>query len=144
MADYFKPTGNNGSMMIRTTNDIVEFFLRGDSNTKLEAVPWAYTLNGKTEWRSLTLDNLASYVKIHLMQVTYSQTVIFSLGDTNTYDMGGPTEFSVYVSRGDSGRGVDIRVGTTLRKAIPYINVNGVWKVSEPWAKAAGVWKQTG
>jgi hypothetical protein len=39
--------------------------------------------------------------------------------------------------------GARVKVGTTWKRAVPYVRVNGVWKVARPWVRNAGVWKGT-
>jgi hypothetical protein len=149
VTDYTKPTGTAGIMTIRDNGTTVELWLYIPEASYINDLPWAFTVNGRTEWRVFERpdkDNDAPAIvnhQLHKMDVTYSQSVGFLLGDTNNAEIGGPTDFYVYLNRGAGGSGAHLTVGTSLRKAIPYVNVNGVWRVAEPWSKIAGEWKQT-
>jgi len=102
VADYTKPTGNYGTMMIRVNATTVQFYLKVASTTTYNhAMPYGWTVNGQTG--SSTYDFTAgstSYRLIRQFNVTTSQTVTFRLGDTNTSGLGGPTTLSVAVDRG--------------------------------------------
>lgn len=39
--------------------------------------------------------------------------------------------------------GARIFVGTQWVRAVPYVRINGTWKVVRPWVRSAGVWKET-
>lgn len=39
--------------------------------------------------------------------------------------------------------GAVITVGSTKKRAVPYIRQSGVWKLAQPWVKHGGVWKKT-
>lgn len=100
MADYKKSTGTTGVMMIRDTGSIVEFWLNSyNSTTYNAALPWGGTVNGSTFSRTSNYSKGAGWVKLGSWVVSYSQTVTFRLGSTGTSGFGGPTTFSVSISR---------------------------------------------
>lgn len=39
--------------------------------------------------------------------------------------------------------GAQVLVGTTWRRAVPYVRVAGVWRVARPWVKDEGTWKES-
>ena len=39
--------------------------------------------------------------------------------------------------------GARVKTGSIVKEAIPYVNVDGVWKLARPWGRIAGVWKET-
>lgn len=39
--------------------------------------------------------------------------------------------------------GARLLVGTTWRRAVPYVRVGGVWHLARPWVKVSGVWKES-
>ena len=38
--------------------------------------------------------------------------------------------------------GARVKVGSTYKDAVPYVNDNGVWKIARPWSRIGGVWKE--
>jgi len=149
MPDYTKATGSASTMTIRDNGSTIEFWLTMPGTARSSDIPWASTIDGRTEWRVFDTPSHAGVdpptrtYQFLTRAVTYSQTVGFQLGDTNITEVGGPTDFYQYLKREAGGSGAHLQSGNTIRKAIPYVNVNGVWRVAEPWSRIAGEWKQT-
>lgn len=103
MVDYTKATGDGGQMMIRDTGTYVEFWIKsGFSSTSKPDLPWAYIVNGvSSSWKHYDYNAGSGYEKLGSWKVTYSQTVTFKLGDTNTLGLGGPTTFSHSIKRAE-------------------------------------------
>ncbi len=101
MTDYNKPTGSSGTMRIRDTGTLVEFWLNsGNSSTYVHELPWQYTINGSTSsWREFDYNAGAGWQKLGSWNITYNQTVTFKIGATGTSGFGGPTTHSVAISR---------------------------------------------
>lgn len=100
MPDYTRSTGSSGTMMIRDTGTIVEFWLKGASGTFNYDLPWRYTINGVTSSeQSFNFKSGGQYQKLGSWSVSTDQTVSFILGDTNTSGLGGPTTLSVTLNR---------------------------------------------
>lgn len=100
MTDYKKSTGSSGVMMIRDTGSYVEFWLNSyNSTTYNYNLPWGGTVNGSTFTRTSSYSKGAGWVKLGSWYVSSSQTVTFRLFDTGTSGFGGPTTFSVSISR---------------------------------------------
>jgi hypothetical protein len=100
MVDWTKATGNSGTMMIRDTGSVVEFWLRAGSSTFNHDLPWKYTVNGSTSsWREFDFVSGGDWQKLGGWTINYSQTVTFYLGDTGTSGLGGPTTFSHAIDR---------------------------------------------
>lgn len=101
MVDYHKSTGSSGTMMIRDTGSVVEFWITsGNGSTFAYDMPWAFVVNGVTSsWREFRYEAGAGYERLSSWTVSTSQTVTFKLGDTDTGGLGGPTNFSVAISR---------------------------------------------
>jgi len=98
--DYTRSTGSTGTMMIRDTGTTVEFWLKAGSATFNHQLPWAYVVNGSSSsWREFDFVSGGSWQKLAGWAVSTSQTVTFKLGDTGTSGLGGPTNFSVAISR---------------------------------------------
>lgn len=101
MVDYDKPTGSSGTMRIRDTGSVVEFWLNsGNSSTFVHELPWQYTVNGSTSsWREFDYTAGAGWQKLGSWNITYNQTVTFRIGDTGTSGFGGPTTHSHAINR---------------------------------------------
>jgi hypothetical protein len=100
MTDYKKATGSSATMMIRDTGSVVEFWINSNnSSTWNSALPWGYTVNGVTGSGTKSYSPGAGWVKLGAWTVTTNQTVTFRLGASGTSGFGGPTTFSVAISR---------------------------------------------
>lgn len=36
-----------------------------------------------------------------------------------------------------------VKFGLVWHETVPYVNVNGIWKVARAWGKVAGTWRET-
>lgn len=100
MPDYTKSTGSTGSMMIRDTGSVVEFWLKAGSATWVPQMPWRYKANDSTTaWKTISYQGSGSYKQLGSVTVSTSQTVSFYLGETNTNGLAGPTTLSASLSR---------------------------------------------
>lgn len=101
MTDYTHSTGSAGTMMIRDTGTTVEFWLRCSSTSTFNhQLPWTFIVNGsQNSWLEFDFESGGAWQKLGYRTITYSQTVTFKLGDTGTSGLGGPTNFSQYISR---------------------------------------------
>jgi Fibronectin type III domain len=101
MTDWTKSTGGTGTMMIRDTGDVVEFWFRaGYSSDWANDLQFSYTVDGDLTNKSIDYPTGADWKKIGSDTATYSQTVTFKLkSDTNISGIGGPTTFTHSVSR---------------------------------------------
>jgi Fibronectin type III domain len=100
MTDYTKATGSTGTMKIRDTGTVVEFWLIAGSQTYNYNLPWGYTVNGTTDTsNSFRFESGGSWQKLGAWTVSYEQTVTFYLYDTGTSGLGGPTTFSQLIPR---------------------------------------------
>lgn len=145
MPDFTTPTGTAGTLIIRDDGvNNVDLIVRNAAGSAIQEIPWTYTLNGVKE--SLRNESLleGEVEKLFIrLFVGAAQTITFHLGDTNSTELAGPTDLSAYIQRGTVQGTVNITVGNLVKKAIPYINVNGVWKQAEPYSRFEGNWKQT-
>jgi hypothetical protein len=100
MTDYTKATGASGTMMIRDTGTSVEFWLKAGSATYNHQLPWGYGVNGVTDkTNSFNFVAGGNWQKLAGWGVSTNQTVTFYLLATGTSGLGGPTTFSVNISR---------------------------------------------
>jgi len=101
VTDWTKTTGTNGTMMIRDTGDVVEFWFKaGHSSDWVNGLQFSYTVNGDTDNKTINYPTGADWYKVGSKTATYSQTVTFRLlSDTSISGIGGPTTFSHSVNR---------------------------------------------
>ena len=101
MTDYDKATGSTGTMRIRDTGTVVEFWITsGNGTTYTSSMDWGFTVNGNTD-NTNTYNYTAgnTWRKLASWTVSTSQTVTFRLYDTGTSGLGGPTTHSVAITR---------------------------------------------
>jgi len=106
MTDYTRSTGNSGTMMIRDQNPggasgNVEFWLNSNNGTTFNhALPWSYVINGSYSGPLTHNYNAGSgWNLLGLWNISSSQTVNFSIGNTGTSGFGGPTSFNQFIQR---------------------------------------------
>ncbi len=141
------------SFTIRTDRNSTEEYTQGtgendepvgDENVVLTPnMPWSVTVDGVQQPIQTVAINTRRTNFVGYVYVNTSQTITFHLGETNTTELGGPANYSAYVSRGDTLSVGRITQGGGTRRAIPYVRVAGVWRKAEPYVKYAGEWKQT-
>jgi hypothetical protein len=105
MSDATRATGSSGTMMIRdlgngSAHGAVEFWLNSNnSSTWSDHIPWGFTINGATGSGTYNYPAGAGWRRLGSWHVTTAQTVTFRLGATGTSGFGGPTNFSVAITR---------------------------------------------
>lgn len=101
MTDYTKTTGVNGKMMIRDLNPKIEFWFKaGYASDWWNGMPFNWTANGKTTYKTINYPKGAEWYKVGEVTVTTSQTVTFRLLEkSSATGIGGPTTFSQYIQR---------------------------------------------
>lgn len=101
MVDYKKTTGVNGTMMIRDTGSDVEFWFKaGYSSDWWNGMPFNWTANGKTTYKTINYPTGANWYKVGEVRITDSQTVTFRLLEgSSATGIGGPTTFSQAIKR---------------------------------------------
>jgi hypothetical protein len=101
MVDYKKTTGVNGTMMIRDTGSDVEFWFKaGYSSDWWNGMPFNWTANGNTTYKTINYPTGADWYKVGEVRVTDSQTVTFRLLEkSSATGIGGPTSFSQAIKR---------------------------------------------
>lgn len=101
MTDWTKTTGSTGTMMIRDTGGVVEFWFKaGYSNDWYNGLDFSYTVDGHTTNKSIDYPTGADWKKVGSDDATYNQTVTFKLVTaTGISGMGGPTTFTHSVTR---------------------------------------------
>ena len=100
MTDWTKSTGSSGTMLIRDTGTLVEFWIKAGSSTFAYQMPWGYTVNGTTDnTNEFRFESGGAWQKIRTWTVSTDQTVTFRLFDTGTSGLGGPTTLSAAITR---------------------------------------------
>lgn len=101
MTDWTKTSGENGTMMIRDTGDVVEFWFKaGHPSDWVNGLQFSYTVDGDTTNKTINYPQGAAWYKIGSDTAHHNQTVTFKLiTDTSIAGIGGPTTFTHAVSR---------------------------------------------
>lgn len=98
--DYLKSTGTTGTMRLRDTGSLVEFWINsGDVFTPYPALSWGFTLNGVTDTRTTNVPANAGWKYLGAWTIADTQTVTFRLFATGKAGLGGPTTLSVSIVR---------------------------------------------
>lgn len=87
--------------MIRDTGSDVEFWFKaGYSSDWWNGMPFNWTANGKTTYKTINYPTGANWYKVGEVRVTKSQTVTFRLLEgSSATGIGGPTTFSQAIAR---------------------------------------------
>lgn len=94
MVDYTKPTGTTGTMYIRDLGVEVQFLIRsGQSATNVGNLPWSGIVNGVGVGGGFGYPSGNPLVYVSSWNVTYNQSVRFSIANSGTQGLGGPTDF---------------------------------------------------
>lgn len=127
MTDYQKSTGSSGTMMIRDTGSVVEFWLKAGSGTYNYQLPWKYNVGGSlSSTKYFRFEPGGSWQKLGAWNITTSRTVTFYIGDTGTNGLGGPTTFSVAIKRDTAPPAPDLIItGRTSVSISVDVNNNG-------------------
>lgn len=100
MTDWTTPTGRTGTMMIRDTGTVVEFWLKAASDTyNYYGIYWSYSANGKNSSARKVFPSGGNWLKLGSVTVTTDQTVGFYIRKTGTTGLGGPTAFLHSITR---------------------------------------------
>lgn len=144
MPDYYFPVSDRSQIYLYDDgyNSVHAYLtVNGGASAYKDQLPWASTVDGvRSSWKTFQVYEGSYWNWMGTVYVGTSQTVTFHLGET---EYGGPADASIFVHRGALFGSVRIFDGQTIRRAIPYVNVNGVWRLAEPWNKHVGTWKQT-
>lgn len=114
---------------------------RGEQVT--DQFPWTVTINGAQQSLRSSVIRKDPNNPLGSFWTNKSQSVIFHLEETNDDELGGPLDYSFYVSRADALGVAYITVAGIKHRALPFVRVAGIWRNVEPYSKYAGDWKQT-
>lgn len=102
MVDYTKATGSAGALIIRDDGTNVSFLIRCNESSTNIGFPgkgWSGRANGARSGSFTWPSGGGTRVIGGPWVVTTSQTVSFSIADTDTQGLGGPTSLSVSITR---------------------------------------------
>lgn len=99
MTDYLHATGNGGQMMIRDTGSTVYLYvMAGSTQTWCNGLAVSWNLNGAGSG-SINYPTGANWYLVKSGVVSTNQTITFSIGASGTSGLGGPSSFSVAITR---------------------------------------------
>lgn len=140
-------TGATGTMIIDDYTDgpdkTLDLYIISSSTVSVPQLPWTYDIDGVMQpWQQFNFLDVVT--KQHLGKIfvgAYSSQFTFHLGDTGTAQLGGPTDMQISVNGGAST--VSIKVGNNWVKALPFVNVEGVWTPAQAMVMDQSSWKKT-
>lgn len=139
--------GTNGFMQIQdltdTPENTVRLLILSSSPVVIPEMPWAYSIDGvMSSWQSFNFLNTTNWQQLGLIYVGYAATFVLHIGDTGTTQLDGPADFEISLQRGSGIKTVSIKDGDVYKKAIPFVNVDGVWQPAAPMVMSVGEWKE--
>lgn len=101
MADYTKPTGTSGTLIIRDNGtNTIEFLIKNTSSqTHINHLRWTGTVNGVSVGGDKAVPPSSTVSLGKWTTVTTNQKVTLNIPKTNTIGLGGPTSISHNVTR---------------------------------------------
>lgn len=154
MNEYIYDIGTSGKVKIQDNTDSgsknVVVWLQGPS-ISIPSIPWSWVLYD-SDGNAVQSSNLLSFRLLannnwQLVSYIYVGTnarFLLGIGATDTDEMGRTGEtFSIPLMGNPDISLVSIKVGDQYKKAIPFINDNGVWKPVQVMVMSAGEWKRT-
>lgn len=113
MTDYTADTGEGGKLIIRDNGSSVEFLVKAGYSSTFGTVNWSGRVNNQDVSGSKQYPSGGNELSLGSWGVSTSQRITFRIGSTGTSGLGGPTEFSVDISRGSPpGAPTNLRVVT--------------------------------
>lgn len=131
MIEYTLATGNTGTLIIDDNTDgpdkTVDLYIISSSTIAVPQLPWTYSIDGVIhDWQQFNFQDQVTRQHLGLVYVgAYSSQFTLHLGSTGTTQLGGPTDMVIDINGGV--KYVNIKVGDVYKKALPFVNVEGVW-----------------
>jgi hypothetical protein len=139
-------TGPNGLMKVQDNTDgddkTVDLYIASTAPISIPQLPWSYSIDGvKSDTRSFNFVVTTAWQHVSKIYVGYAHSFIFHIDNTGHAELGGPTDLEVVLHSGGT-KFVYIKddFEFTYKKAIPYVNVNGVWTPAVPMVMSNGEW----
>lgn len=163
MIEHIITTGDTGRLKIEDRTDdpdqmTVVLFVQSLSPVSISQLPWAYSKDAtRSGWNSFNFRDTTLWQGLGSVYVGDSvQSFTLHLGDSGTSQLGGPTDHQVslfgYVAPEDPidpgptgptiNRNMYVKVGDLYKRATPYVNVNGVWQIAQPFVRTERGWSE--
>lgn len=144
MSIFMAETGTEGllSVIFDDVDLTVRFAIRSDEPISIPQMPWAFSIDGvMSSWRSFNFQPVTTWQNLGLAHVPGVEEVVLHLGNTNTDELGGPTDLVVDLLA-HFGL-VHIKIDSEYKLAQPFVKHNNEWKMAQPFAKHDNEWKTT-
>lgn len=143
MIETILETGTRGLMKIQDNTDgadkTVDLYIASSTPIAVPQLPWSYSIDGvKSDTKSFNFQATVIWQHVSKIYVGYATTFIFHIDTTGHVELGGPTDFEITLQNGT--KVVNVKVGEAYLKAIPYVNVGGVWTPAIPMVMANSSW----
>jgi len=102
-----------------------------DGNDVIVSNLKSFHLLANTDWQRL------GYVYVGL-----NASFLLGIGGTDTAEMGSGETFTIPLLGNPDIHFVSIKVGDKYKKAVPYVNVDGVWKTAKALIMSNSEWKE--
>lgn len=105
-------------------------------------VVWSYTIDGVvSSLQHFYFPTGGSWHHVSTIYVGYAHSFTFHIEPTLPGSIfTGPVDFTVDLWAGSYTKTVSIKDGDVYKKAIPFVNVDGVWQPAAAWIMSAGEW----
>lgn len=139
-------TGTRGLMKVADNTDgtdkTVDLYIASSTAISVPQLPWSYSIDGVvSDTRSFNFIATTAWQFLSKIYVgPDALDFIFHIDDTGHVELGGPTDLTIQLQN-TSQHLVNVKVGDTYKKAIPYVNVNGVWVQAVPMVMVNSQWK---
>jgi len=143
MIEHILPTGTDGEMRILDYTDdpdlnTLELWVKSSSAVAIAQLPWAYSIGSeRSSWRSYNFDDVILWQRLTIVYLAAPAEFTFHLGDSNTAELGGPTDLTIETHGYDPETGVP--VDPYLTESV-YVRVDGVYKRAQVYANVGGIW----
>lgn len=154
MNEYIYDIGTSGQVKIQdNTGDgkkNVACWIKGPS-INIPALPWSWVIYNSagddvqaSNLLSFQLQANNNWQLLGYVYVDDNARFLLGIGGTGTDEMGQSGEtFNIYLAGNPDISLLSIKVGDQYKKAVPFVNDNGIWKPAQVWAMSAGDWKRT-
>jgi len=140
-------TGDTGLLIVQDNTDgtdkTVDLYIQSTSTVAVPALPWSYSVDGVSS--GLRQFNFTDTVLRQHLGLIYvgagAESFTLHIDNTGTTQLGGPTDLTVMLNQAGVSV-VNVMVGNTWKKAIPYVNDAGVWKPAAAYVMSGSQWKQ--
>lgn len=138
-------TGTAGKMKIQdytdTPDNTVRLWLMSSVAISRPNLPWAWQHGVFVgAYSSFNFQPVTTWQDLGYVFTGDDTNFVFKLGDTGSVELGGPTDFSIFLAKAGLNT-VSVKVGDIYKKALPFVNVGGVWKQAKAMVMLNSEWK---